>query len=349
MNRRFQEVFILLAAAFMVWTGCERQVPESKAPPTAAAPAPADQEVVAMVDGIPVSADELEDSAKAQLQKFRAQVYQVKKGALDGLIADKLIEKAASKDGMSKEEYVAENVDAKVDPPTEEEIKAFYDQQKGRMRAPFEEMRERIADYLKGTRRNEKMQALVASLREKADVKIMLEPPRTEVSLDNAAHVIGDGDAQIVLVEFSDYQCPYSKRAQSTVSQVLDEYKGKVRYAFFDFPLSFHKDAMKAHEAARCAGEQGQYAAYKQKIFDNQAKLGVEELKEYAKEIGLDTESFDSCLETGKSAAAVQQSIQKGSGAGVSGTPAFFVNGIMISGAQPLKSFQEIIDAELGK
>jgi protein-disulfide isomerase len=343
MKRRSKGAFALIAAV-LAFGGCEKRAQDVKVPTTAAAP---DQEVAAVVDGVAISTGELEASARGQLQKLMAQVYQVKKGALEGMIADRLIEKAAKQQGVSKEEYIAQNVDAKAPAPTEEEIRAFYDQQQGRMQAPFEQMKERIADYLKGTRRNEQMQALVARLKGEADIKVMLEPPRTEVSLENAAYTNGYEGARITMIEFSDYQCPYSQRAQATVRRVLDEYRGKVLYAFFDFPLSFHQNAMKAHEAARCAGEQGKYADYNRKLFENQARLGVEDLKQYAKDLGLDAQAFDSCLDTGKSAAAVQQSIQKGSGAGVSGTPAFFVNGILISGAQPFESFQETIRAEL--
>jgi len=244
---------------------------------------------------------------------------------------------------------VAENVDAKVTPPTDEEIKAFYDAQKARISIPFDQMKERIAAHLKTTRMAEKRRELIASLKEKADVKIMLEPPRTEIALDGAAFTIGDKGSGIVLVEFSDYQCPYSKRAQETVRRVLDDYKGKVHYAFFDYPLAFHKDAMKAHEAARCAGEQGTYDAYSKKLFENQKNLGVEELKKYAEDLGLDAEAFNSCLDNGKFTAIVQQSVEKGSLSGVSGTPAFFINGIMISGAQPFEKFQEIVEEELSR
>jgi protein-disulfide isomerase len=106
---------------------------------------------------------------------------------------------------------------------------------------------------------------------------------------------------------------------------------------------------MKAHEAARCAGEQGKYTEYSTKVFDNQRNLDVEGLKQHAKDLGLDTAAFDSCLDTGKTAEVVKQSVRKGNGLGVSGTPAFFVNGIMISGAQPFESFQEVIDAELAR
>jgi protein-disulfide isomerase len=345
MKSRARWILIVLAAA-VAWGGCEGLAPDREATPPAVEPA---QEIVASVDGVPISAEELDASAKAQLQKLIAQIYQTRRRVLDGMIEEMLIEKAAKEQGMSAEEFVKQNVDAKVTPPTDEEVKEFYEAQKARIKIPFEQMKERIAAHIKNTRTAEKRRELIASLKEKADVKILLEPPRTKITLDGAAFTVGEEGAGIVLVEFSDYQCPYSKKAQETVRRVLDEYKDKVHYAFFDYPLAFHKEAMKAHEAARCAGEQAQYDAYSKKLFENQKALAVEELKKYAADLGLDTEAFDSCLDNGKSAAKVQKSVEKGNLSGVSGTPAFFVNGIMISGAQPFEKFQEVVEAELSR
>ena len=343
MKGRARGILVVLMAA-VAWVGCKGPAPDRETTPQTVG---SGKGIVATVDGVPISAEELDAAAKGQLQKLMTQVYQVRRSVLDGMIAEKLIEKAAQAEGMSKEAYLAENVDAKVASPTDEEIEAFYEQQKGRINVPLDQMKEKIADYLKSTRQQAIRQELIASLKEKAQVKVMLEPPRTEISLDGAAYEIQDGEKGIVMIEFSDYQCPYSKRAQETVHRILDTYKGKIHYAFFDFPLAFHANAMKAAEAARCAGEQGKYAEYGKKLFENQANLGVEDLKKYAEELGLDKQAFDSCLDSGKFAEKVHESIQKGNLAGVSGTPAFFINGIMITGAQPFESFQEVIDSEL--
>lgn len=342
---RTKGILVILAAA-VAWSGCQTPGQEAKTGP---AGGEAGQEVVASVNGVDISAVELEASAKGQLQKIQAQIYQVKKRILDGLIEGKLLEEAAKEKGVSVEAYVAENVDAKVSPPTDEEIQAFYDSQKGRIQAPLEQIKGKISEHLMQTQKDAKRGEMLALLKKSADVKIMLEPPRTEVSLDGVAYTSGDKEAKIVLIEFSDYECPYSKRAQPTVQEVLEKYKGEILYAFFDYPLPFHKNAMKAHEAVRCAGEQGKYAEYSAKVFDNQQNLGVEGLKRYAKDLAMDTDAFDSCLDTGKTAESVKQSLQKGNSVGVSGTPAFFLNGIMISGAQPFESFQEIVDSELAR
>jgi len=350
-------LLLVLATAAVVWNGCERRGTEvarqveapAAAPVTTPGTGTSAGEIVAYVDGVPITNADVEKAAQGRLQKLQSQIYQVKRQALDDVVAELLIQKAAKDKGMSPEAYLAEEVDSHVEPPTDKQIEAFYEQQKAQIRAPLDEVRGKISDYLKRSGVNEKRSQLVARLREGGEGKVRLEPPRTQVTLDGAAFTLGDEGAPIVLVEFSDFQCPYSKRAQPSVQQVLDKYKGKVRYAFFDYPLPFHKEAQKAHEAVRCAAEQGKAVAYSERLFEDQKKLGVKDLKEHAEDLGLDEKKFDACLDSGAYASQVEQSVEKGKQAGVTGTPAFFVNGILISGAQPFDAFQSVVEEELAR
>ena len=116
---------------------------------------------------------------------------------------------------------------------------------------------------------------------------------------------------------------------------------------FRHFPLEFHKKAPKAAEAALCANEQGKFWEFHDQLFKNQQKLEVDELKEHAKALGLDAAKFDECLDSGKIAAQVKEDTAAGKKVGVTGTPAFFINGVMLSGAQPIEEFKGVIDAEL--
>src|SRR3989344_2922596 len=118
---------------------------------------------------------------------------------------------------------------------------------------------------------------------------------------------------------------------------------------FRDFPLSFHQNAQKAAEAAECAGEQGDAAYFRMhdKLFQNQDSLSVENYKKWAKEIGLDATKFNSCLDSGKMASEISKDMADGSKYGVQGTPAFFINGKLVSGAQPFSAFKQAIDVEL--
>jgi protein-disulfide isomerase len=175
-----------------------------------------------------------------------------------------------------------------------------------------------------------------------------------EIVLGDAPR-IGDPDAPIILVEFTDYQCPFcSRHFQETYPQILEQYieTGVVQYVFKDFPLkSIHPQAAKAAEAARCAGDQNAYLAMHDILFERQSEWGVSNpipiFASYAEEIGLDGEELTQCLESNKYQAAVDADLQQGVELGVTGTPAFFMNGYPLSGAQPINVFQQGIDTLL--
>ena len=178
-------------------------------------------------------------------------------------------------------------------------------------------------------------------------------PVRALVEIGDAP-VLGNNDAEITIIEYSDYECPFCSRFyQQTELLLRSEYidTGKVRIAYKDFPLSsIHQNAQKAAEASRCAGEQGKYWEMHDLMFEKQSEWssqGVAKLKEYATELGMNQENFNSCLDTGKYASAVLKDFNEGSSLGVSGTPSFFINGIQIVGAQPYSVFKQIIDQEL--
>lgn len=176
-------------------------------------------------------------------------------------------------------------------------------------------------------------------------------PSRVEVSMDNDP-VLGKKDAPVTIIEFSDYQCPFCGRFYTqTLPLIKSKYidTGKVKLIFRDFPLSFHPEAMPAAVAANCAGEQGKYYQYHDKIFDNQATMGGNSYKQWAQELGLNVAQWESCLKDPKQTEEVQKDLRDGTAAGVQGTPAFFINGQLISGAQPFSVFEQIIEAELSK
>ncbi|HLC90548.1 MAG TPA: thioredoxin domain-containing protein [Candidatus Nanoarchaeia archaeon] len=170
-----------------------------------------------------------------------------------------------------------------------------------------------------------------------------------EALLDDDA-VKGDKDAPVTIVEFSDYECPFCARFYSeTLGQIDEQYNktGKVKLIYRDFPLSFHQQAQKAAEAAECAGEQGKYYEMHDKLFGQGVQGGVASFKAYAKDLGLNSADFDSCLDSGKMATEIRKDMSDGSKAGVQGTPAFFVNGVLVSGAQPFSAFQQVIESQL--
>lgn len=163
--------------------------------------------------------------------------------------------------------------------------------------------------------------------------------------------ILGDKNAPVTIIEFSDYQCPFCGRFFSqTLPQIKEKYinTGKARLVYRDFPLdSIHQEATPAAIAANCAGEQGKYFEFHDKIFENQAALGTENYKKWAAELELDTKKFNECVDTQKYASEVRKDFSDGAAVGVQGTPAFFIDGRLISGAQPYPVFEQAIEQAL--
>lgn len=157
----------------------------------------------------------------------------------------------------------------------------------------------------------------------------------------------GKADAPVTIVEFSDFECPFCGRAQPTVKQIEQTYGDKVKLVFMHYPLPFHASAQKAAEASECALDQGKFWEMHDKMFDNQQALSVDQLKGYAKDLGLNTTQFNTCLDSGSKAKAISADMAKGQAAGVEGTPTFIINGVPVVGAQPYSAFSSVIDAAL--
>lgn len=179
------------------------------------------------------------------------------------------------------------------------------------------------------------------------------EPELGEVRpIDDTDHIAGTPGAPVQIIEYSDFECPYCGSFFNTVEQVLEDYNGKVQIAYRHFPLSFHKNAQKAGEAAECAAEQGKFWPMHDAIFELQidgVPLNVTEYKKLGRDLALDTTKFETCLDSGKMASKVTDDLAEGSAIGITGTPTSFVNGKPIRGALPYAQVKAMIDAELQK
>jgi protein-disulfide isomerase len=153
----------------------------------------------------------------------------------------------------------------------------------------------------------------------------------------------GPAAAPVTIVEFSDYQCPYCRRAEQVLGHVLVEFAGKVRLVYKDFPLSFHSRALPAALAARCAAEGGRFWEYHDLLFAGPAAPARGDLVTYAVRLDLPRDVFVACLDSGRSADAVKADVDEGRAAGVTGTPTFFINGRRLVGAQPFEAFRDVV------
>ena len=327
-----------VAWIFALATACSQQ------PPVEAAEPEGTSKVVALLDGKAITDDDLD--IKGELTRLEQEAYKVRQEALDGVITARVLEKEAKKNGIDVEELLKANVDGAIAKPTPAEVRAFYEQRKSRFRKPFEEVEEQAAAILKALKNREARLKYAAGLRKDSKVEILISAPRLPVSIENA-YRRGPADAPVTLVEFSDFQCPFCKRVQPTLESLFDEYEGKISWVYKDLPLtSIHPDAVGAAEAARCAGDQGKFWEYREALFA-ESRVTKQVHPKIVEALDLDKVAFEECLSTKKYNEAVQADGAEAQSLGISGTPAFVVNGILLSGAQPKKAFVRIIDAEL--
>jgi protein-disulfide isomerase len=308
-----------------------------------------DSAVAATVGDHQITKKDVDDAIMRGLSP--AQLYDLRKQSLDKLVDDYLVDQAAKKAGVSREQYLASQEDhSKV---TEADARKFYNENKAQIDAQtkgqsFDQLKGRIMAMLERTRARKSQDELMAKLRSENKVNVMLTPPRFKVASDNGPWS-GGKNAPVTVVEFSDFQCPYCRAAETGVKQVRAKYGDQVKFVYEDFPLGFHEHAMDAARAARCAGEQDKFWQYHDALFQDQSKLAVADLKAEAAKLGLDNKKFASCFDKQKPDAAIKASQAQGEALGVNGTPTFFVNGRELTGAQSADKFDAVIDEELAK
>jgi protein-disulfide isomerase len=312
-------------------------------------PAKADDanRVVATVGDHKITEKELDARTQEQLAALRSQEYEIKRQAIDSIADDYLLDQAAKKEGLSADQYMKKHLPQRS--ITAADARAYYDHNpEMKQRFPnYDQIQARLIQALQQQSDEQNRDALVKSLRKDKPVDVLLTPPRVAVSSSGHPE-LGPGNAPITIVEFSDFQCPFCKRAEPTLKAVREKYGDKVKLVYMDFPLSFHPNALPAANAGRCAGAQGKFWEYHDQLFADQGKLDPADLKATAKKVGLNTDEFDKCLDSNEYQAAIESDLAQGKKLGVDGTPSFFVNGRpMEPGAQPPDAFANVIDEEL--
>jgi protein-disulfide isomerase len=163
-------------------------------------------------------------------------------------------------------------------------------------------------------------------------------------------HIRGNKSAKVVMIEFSDFQCPFCSRVHPTLQKLYNDYKGQVAWVYKHFPLDgLHPYARKAAEASECANEQGKFWEYADQLYANQSSFGDNYFGQLAQTLGLDANKFNSCLSSNKYANLVNDNSQEGNSVGITGTPGIYVNDQLVKGALPYENFKQIIDSLLSK
>jgi protein-disulfide isomerase len=313
---------------------------------------------LASIDGIAITEtqarmDGAEELESLELQMLRSKAsfarseHQILEQAMERLLEEKLIKAEAAKRGITEEELLAKELPQKSHEATSDEIDAFYTANKQRINKPKEEVAPQIRKYLQQQKEMEARGDFLKRLESEHKVIRLLEPLRYDVNASERPF-LGPVAAPVVIVMFSDYQCPYCKSFNVTLKEVRKSYGDRVRIIFRQFPLkSIHPNAQRAAEAALCAAAQNRFEEMHDSLLQSQNALQEENLKNRATKLGLDSKAFNACLASPRNGTLIHEDLRAAAGAGVEGTPALFINGRYLNGVRPYEEVAEIIDEEL--
>ncbi|MFA6009231.1 MAG: thioredoxin domain-containing protein [Desulfobacteraceae bacterium] len=309
--------------------------------------------VVAVIGGRTIKTRELEGPLSTKIFKLNSQIYKLKKDRLDFLINSKLIEMDAIEKGLSPE-IITYKVMTEGTDVSDSEVETYYKDHLNEFtqwQGTIDELKVRIRQFLREKKTNEKVDEYTKPLREKYPVNVFLTPPPlpiTSVS-EGDSPAMGPADAAVTVVEYSDYLCPSCRKAHEITAKIKKQYEGRIRWVFKDFPLDRHRNAKHMAEAGRCAGEQGKFWEFQDKLFTSAKNVDDQTLKVYGESLGLDSKLFNECLDSDRYLSLVEKDRRDGREAGVSSTPTFVINGRLSPGFLSFEAFSDLIEQELNK
>ena len=280
-----------------------------------------------VLDGIEFDEASLSMPLQQALFDERLKFYKAQLQIIDSAILEIALEKRATSEGRSLQDLTKELFE--VTPPDDNTIATFYQQNKGRIPYPLEQVRDQIQQMLMQQQAQLIQQALLKSTKEKYDFALALaEPtaPYAEISSTNFPSK-GPADAKVTLIEFADYQCPHCKKAAGVLQRLGEQFADDLRIVFMDFPVNPSGISKTIALGAACANQQDKFWAYHDLAFERQDQLSAESAEQLAGELGLNIESFQNCMSSNESIDHVARSISEAERLGLSGTPTFFLNG----------------------
>jgi len=313
--------------------------------------------VVATVNGENITEQQMMQAAAADLAKLDANRPQpqaaydrarleIQWKALTSLIEDKLLTLEAAKNRMTREELLNAEVESNVGTPSPAEVEQFYEVNRAAIPIPKAEALPQVRQYMIDQSRRRYREMLVANMRRNFKVTTFLDPLRTDVATAGYPSR-GPATAPVTIVEFADFECPFCGGFYPTLKLVEKNYADKVRLVYRQFPITtIHPNAQKAAEASLCANDQQKFWEFYDALFSDQSRLDIPSLKQRAQTLGLNTATFNTCLDSGSKAATIQKDRDEAQRIGVNSTPTVFINGRLLGG-RSYAEIQEVIEDEL--
>ncbi len=303
-------------------------------------------EVVAEVNGAPITCEDLMDYAGPQIVEARVEAANQLQNAIDSMILERLLEAESDAQGLAPEDLVKREVTSQVDPPTDAEVEAFYAENAAQMPGPIQDVRPQIEQYLLQEKQGPYFRRYVAELEKEAKVQRRTPMLRIPVEAGDSPRW-GKAEAPVQIIEFSDFQCPACQSAAPVVDGLKARFAGRISVIFRHYPLPFHTEAARAAQASECANEQEKFWEYHDRLFAETKAWTDADFVAIAAGLELDRDAFSACLESGRHEKTISEDETAAQRAGVGGTPAFFVNGLPVFGVPPEDVFAELIEREL--
>jgi protein-disulfide isomerase len=285
--------------------------------------------VFAYVNGFAILSADIEDVLRPTIFSVQEQVFRLRSDDIEVKVNDMLLTAEAQKRKMTESALIDAEVAAKVPAVTDADARAFYSQNKDRINGDFENVRVQLIDYLGEKKKTEAEAAFAKRLRASANIQVFLREPVPPVyQIDTAGRPSkGNQNAPVTIVEFIDIECRTCAEPYQAVDRIFNEMNGKVRLVVMHFPLTQHKRAQKAAEAAEAARDQGKFWDYVDLLFKNQTALETTDLKQDATQLGLDRKKFDAALDGTRLSDNVDHDRLEGDKLGISRTPTVYING----------------------
>lgn len=300
--------------------------------------------VIAEVNGAKLTLGDLEKKHATALFQARTTYYDLERKVVQSFMEEYLLEQQAKKEGLTVPELLKRHVDSKIaKDPSEEALRVYYEGVD--TNEPFEALKDKILDALRQRRIAKAKAEYMQSLQRQSTLVMRLAPPRAPISMKDVP-VRGPSGAPVTMLEFADYECSYCQQIHPLLQRIESEFKGKVAFAFKDYPLPMHPSAIKSAEAAHCAGVQGKYWEYHDILFETK-QLTPDALKAHARALKLDVPKFDTCLDSGQTSNIVTANTAEAQSLVLQGTPTILINGRLLSGDLSYEKLRAAILEEL--
>ena len=305
-------------------------------------PGQAESKAVLVMDGTQYTLEDIPPAAARAVFEADREAWYRKVQIISGAAGEMFVQKQINDSGRDRQEVLVDVLGLNI--PSEKDIDDFYEQNKERIPAPLEQVREQIRNYLVGQDLQAKRNLLTERLKSEQGMKVLLQKPEAPLTVIDTKGfpVKGNPSAKITLVKFADYQCPHCAVSAETLDKLMEEIGDRVKMVYMDFPINSSGVSRDVALGSVCADEQGKYWEYNQLAFRQQNSLNEESKINLAKELGLDMDAYNTCLASSKPEQRIAKAESEAERLGLTGTPAFFVNG---QGLQPEDLEKGLVEA----